>query len=77
MDEFGCSNALTDVPAEGCFEIRGSQLKELLTSLHSCPSDSKARTGDKFVIKKRSPKSIQIQCIDCEIEVDIPVRNDS
>ena len=77
MDELNSSNTLADVPSEGCFEVRGSQLKELLASLHNCPSDSKDRTRDKFIIKKRSAKSIQINCIDCEIEVDIPIRNDN
>ena len=76
MDELN-SSTLVESPAEGCFEIRGSQLKELLASLHNCPSNSKGLTGDKFIIKKRSAKSIHIQCVDCEIETDLPIGSDS
>ena len=77
MDEVTATINLVDLPAEGFFEIKGSQLKDLIESLHNCPSLSEGKTGDKFVIKKRSIKSIHVQCMNCDIEAEIPVGSES
>ncbi|KAI6655239.1 hypothetical protein LOD99_2527 [Oopsacas minuta] len=75
MDE--SSSNLVDIPADGYVKLKGSQLKDLIESLHKCPSVSKGKPGDRFVIKKRNVKSIDVQCMDCDMEAEIPIGSEN
>ena len=77
MDEVDNSNKEFDIPAQGHFELKGSQLKELFEAIHNCAASKlDGEAIERISMKKRNAKSVQIQCVSCGLEAELPIGNE-